>query len=174
MPDTLKGDGEPPNQVDELTARGGGPKGSHADASAKCNFALRSSHRLKFRAPMPIHKTWPRAKQSDRLMSVALAAGVGQRTGERRWRLTFHSRVLRLLYRERAAPVSVRYKMGFKPSNLPLADQSAACLLLLALESRGLVIESGGFWVEAESAEPLFQNYTDSDWLDHRSKNAGS
>lgn len=61
-------------------------------------------------------------------------------------------------------------RQSFKPSALPLAEQSAACLLLLALESRGLIIEVAGGWVAAEATEPLFQEYTDSDWLDHRSK----
>jgi hypothetical protein len=64
--------------------------------------------------------------------------------------------------------------MGFKTSYVPLAERSAACLLLLELESRGLAIEvAGKGWVAAAPAEANFQEYTDSDWLDHRSKNNG-
>lgn len=120
---------------------------------------------------MPIQLTWLRNK-SHRDMSAALVAGAGRETSERRWRLTSLSRALSSLYRERAAPVSVRYKMGFKTSDVPLAERSTACVLLLELESLGLVIEvAGKGWVASETAEAAFQEYTDSDWLDHRSEN---
>jgi hypothetical protein len=63
---------------------------------------------------------------------------------------------------------------GFRTSDVPLAERSAACVLLLELESRGLVIEvEGKGWVAASPAEATFQEYTDSDWLDHRSAKNG-
>jgi dethiobiotin synthetase len=74
------------------------------------------------------------------------------------------------LYRDRVAPVSAK---GFKTSDIPLAERSAACLLLLELESRGLVIEGAGGWVAATPDKVNFQEYTDSDWLDHRSAKNG-
>jgi alkanesulfonate monooxygenase SsuD/methylene tetrahydromethanopterin reductase-like flavin-dependent oxidoreductase (luciferase family) len=63
--------------------------------------------------------------------------------------------------------------MGFKTSDVPLAERSAACLLLLELESRGLAIEGADGWVAASPDRPIAQEYTDSDWLDHRSAKNG-